>query len=298
MNEESILSQVIPKLSQGADIVVPPGDDCAAIDVGLDRLLLMAADQIIANVHYDKSTTPPEDAARKLLKRNVSDIAAMGGAPAHAVLTIATACKDENWYLKFFEGIAAEARLWNISVCGGDLASTQTENEVCSLTITGWVERDKLCLRSNAREGDVIFCTGVLGNSYNSRHHLTFTPRLEVAQFLSGTYTDTMMDLSDGIGIDLERMCKASSVGARIDVDKLPLRAGADVEGGVCDGEDYELLFSVPESKVSELISAWPFKELELTEVGVFTNPDLGILYISNTNNSVSYNKYGFDHFR
>jgi len=298
MNEQSILSRVLPQLEQGDDIVIPPGDDCAAVDVGGDRLLLIAADQVIANTHYDTADTTPQEAARKLLKRNVSDIAAMGGTPAHGVLTIAAGFKDEQWFIDFFEGVADEARKWDISICGGDLSSTKSCDEVCSLTITGWVDRDKVALRANAKDGDSIFCTGELGNSYSSRHHLTFTPRVEAAQFLCGEFTNTMMDLSDGVGLDLERMCIASEIGARVDVDALPLRNGANIDAGLSDGEDYELLFSVPEAKVDALISSWPFKELKLTKLGVFTNLISGIQYVvHNKEVEVEY-KPGFDHFR
>ena len=298
MNEQSLLAQVLPKLTQGKDIVVPPGDDCAAIDIGGDKLLLIAADQVIANIHYDSSDTKPGEAAKKLLKRNVSDIAAMGGIPAHAVLTIASASKDEQWFIDFFDGIAEEARKWDISICGGDLSSSKSKDEVCSLTITGWVERTKVCLRSNAKNGDIIFCTGELGNSFLSRHHLTFTPRVEAAQFLAGTYTKTMMDLSDGLSLDLDRMCKASELGAIIEVNALPLRMGADSKQGLSDGEDYELLFSIPEALVDSLQETWPFKDLKLTRVGVFTNSISDIQYVADDIVAGESFEPGFDHFR
>ena len=297
MNEQSLLSKVLPKLNQGSDIIVPPGDDCAAIDVGNDKLLLIATDQVIANIHYDKNITTPQEAAKKLVKRNISDIAAMGGLPAHAVLTIASACKDEKWYLDFFDGISAEANKWGISVCGGDLSSNETNNEVCTLTITGWVEKNKICLRSNAKDGDVIFCTGKLGNSYKSKHHLTFTPRIDAARFIAGKYTSNMMDLSDGIAVDLERMCKASDIGAKIELEKLPLRIGAQIENALSDGEDYELLFSVEKSKTKDLLESWPFKDLELTELGRFTNSVLDLQYVIDNKYSKVFKKPGFDHF-
>ena len=297
MNETSLLNSVLPKLEQGAEIIVPPGDDCAVIEMGTEQLYLMSVDQLVESVHYDPLDTSAFEAAVKLVNRNVSDIAAMGGYPAQALLTIASSDKTESWLNEFFDGISHAASRFNISVCGGDLSSAGAGDFVSTLTITGWVNRDRLCLRSNAEDGDVILCTGELGNSYYSRHHLTFTPRIEAAEFLAGRFTDAMMDISDGLGCDIRRMASASSLGVQIELDKLPLREGADIKVALSDGEDYELLFAVSPGLLQELYEAWPFKDLKLSEIGLFTNQSLGVKYLSDKIKLDLSDSSGYDHF-
>ncbi len=297
MKEATLLNKVLPLLKQNNDIICGPGDDCAVIDVGNDKLFLMAADQVIADVHYEKSNTSPADIAKKLINRNISDIAAMGGTPAHAILTIADSAKNEQWYIDFFTSIADIAKKNNISICGGDLATLASNQGVCTLTITGWVDKNNLCLRSNAKENHLLYATGLYGNSYKSKHHINFEPRLAESQFLAGQYTNTMIDVSDGLLIDAQRIAIASNLGIKLNLDKIPLRNSAKIANGLTDGEDYELLFSVPENLSLELESSWSFKNTLLTRIGVFTNKHIGTIY--DINEDILTDKYsGYDHFK
>lgn len=296
MKEKELIKEIIPFLKQGKDITIGPGDDCAAIDCGLDKLLLIAADQTVAGIHYDPFTTSPGRIARKLLKRNVSDIAAMGGLPSYAVLTMASGAKNRDFYLDFFRELGEEAEKWNVSVCGGDISSSNKGSAVFTLTISGWVEKNKICLRSNARPGDLLYATGVFGNSYKSEHHLDFTPRVAEASFLAGRFTNTMIDVSDGVLSDCMQLADASGMGIVLSLKDIPLRDGASMPSALSDGEDYELLFAVPAGKTGELEKAWPFNDVKLSRIGFFTEDNKGRVYDTD-GNDLAEAKTGYDHF-
>ncbi|MBO4648499.1 MAG: thiamine-monophosphate kinase [Lentisphaeria bacterium] len=293
MNEESFVRKLTALFPQSADVAVGPGDDCAVLDLGTQDLLLAAVDQVISDVHYTQGTSPASIAG-KLLKRNVSDIAAMGGVPTHVLLSLAVDPMDEGWLLEFHRGMADLASKYGISVIGGDMAKLFAPGEALSLTILGKVERNKLCLRSNANAGDLLYATGEFGNSFRSGHHLDFLPRLPEARFLAGDFTCAMQDVSDGLLKDAARMAEASGLALELEPDRIPLRAGASRESALTEGEDYELLFAVPESLRDELERRWDFPGTALTCLGRF---------VPGTPGAVSglpepLNQTGYDHFR
>ena len=298
MNELKLLKKILPGLKQYDDVVVGPGDDCAAIANG-DSLSLLAADQLISGIHY-LPDTPAEKVAAKLLKRNLSDIAAMGGTPAHALLTIASSRHDETWFIDFYRGLNRVAQQFNISICGGDLAALPPnfngDGEVLSLSITGQVEPSKICLRNNATNGDLLYCTGCFGNSFVSEHHLDFTPRIAEGAWLAGDYTRAAIDVSDGLLLDLERMAVASQLAAIVELEKIPLRNGANIAAALKDGEDYELLFAVPEKIAKKLEQEWPFPSTLLTCIGRFTAGHSGIVYDNDGKNLSKLTSKGYEH--
>jgi len=298
MNELEILEKVLPRLPQNADTVVGPGDDCAVIRIG-DEWQLLAVDQVVSNVHYVPGQTTPQAIAAKLLKRNLSDIAAMGGTPHCALLTLAGNIDDGQWYLDFFAGLTDTAKQYQVAVSGGDIASLPAgcppATMVATLTITGKVLPDRLCLRRNAQPGQVIMGTGRFGNSFASQHHLNFTPRLAEAQFLAGRFTVCMLDVSDGLLLDLGRIAQASEVGMELDVNAIPLRAGATIPAALGDGEDYELLFTVDSDQVEILRWEWPF-DLPVTVLGRVTAAHPGLVFDGNGGNLFASNYSGFQH--
>lgn len=270
MNETALLQKILPLFRRDENMLVPPGDDCALLKFG-DRCLLAAADQVISNVHYYENTAP-ERVAAKLLKRNLSDIAAMGGIPRWALLTLAVNGRSDEWMQRFFAGLEACAQQYNVTVAGGDLASLPTRLDCAALTILGEVEPDKVCLRQNARPGELIAVTGALGDTLRTGHHLDFEPRLAEGRFLAqNNFSCCMMDLSDGMAADLPKLLNASGCGAEIELDKLPCRNHCDPRQALSDGEDYELLFTIPPDKYQELQKKWPFATT-LTAVGRVTD--------------------------
>ena len=174
------------------------------------------------------------------------------------------------------------------------MAKLFTVGEALSLTILGKVEREKLCLRKNVREGDLLFSTGCFGNSFRSGHHLHFRPRLAEARFLAGDFTCAMQDVSDGLLKDAARLAEASELALVLEPERIPLREGAVLPDALTDGEDYELLFAVPEDRCTALEKAWPFPDTPLSRIGRFTRGTPGS--ISGVPNCQL--ETGYDHFR
>ena len=303
MKEKQLLEQIPQIFTQGNDIMVGPGDDCAVLDLGTDRLYLLAVDQLGGGIHYAAATTSPAQIATKLLHRNISDIAAMGGLPAHALLTLSIVPgKDDNWFGEFFKTMAELSENWHISLCGGDISASAGKYDTFSLTISGWVEKEALCLRSGAKDGDILFATGCFGDSFSSGHHLDFIPRLEEARFLAGKFTNTMIDDSDGLLLDASRIAESSKIGLVIDTEKIPARNNASIVKMLTEGEDYELLFAVAASKADVLQKDWPFTDTLLTAIGHFSEKIMPGTVQDKSGETVyepgstSFHQAGFDH--
>jgi thiamine-monophosphate kinase len=251
MRESSFLQHVYENAKRAGHVVVGPGDDCAVLDLGGQDLLLITTDQLIAGRHYDANSTSPELIARKALARSVSDIAAMAGRPIASVCTASFAPADEQLATVLFDAMSRFGAEWGAPLVGGDFALGDTTQ--FSTTVLGSVSRAGVgpILRSGARPGDLVWVTGRIGGSYETGHHLSFTPRhaagLELRERL-GDRLHAMIDVSDGLGRDGARIATATSVGLVIDAERVPLRVPErGVEASVADGEDYELLFTTSE---------------------------------------------------
>jgi thiamine-monophosphate kinase len=143
----------------------------------------------------------------------------------------------------------------------------------------------------------MLFVTGRLGNSFLSEHHLEFVPRVEEGEFLAGKYTTCMMDISDGLLIDLQRLSIASHIGFELNLESIPLRDGATVKMGLNDGEDYELLFTVPQEKVDELYANWRFDTL-LTCIGSSIVGRGKVVDVKTKASLFESSTKGYDHFQ
>lgn len=258
--------------------VTPPapfgiGDDCAVL-AGSSRSQLVTVDPVIFNRHFDASLTPAEVGA-KLLKRNLSDIAAMGGRPRAAVIALTlTAQTKTAWVEGFYRGIARCAKGYGVDVVGGDVA--QADGMLAaSLTLIGEATTNRVLTRTGARLDDWIYVTGTLGNTLASGHHHRFTPRLAEGSWLAGrAEIRAMLDVSDGLAKDLLALTPARTFPA-LDSGALPLRHGASLRGALSDGEDYELLFAVAgKTNRPQLERAWArrFPRLRLTCLGRFVS--------------------------
>lgn len=302
MNEETFTDFLSGLFRQSPDVVCGPGDDAAVLESGIPgQYLLAAADQVVQGIHYTPET-PPGTVAEKLLKRNLSDIAAMGGVPRFALVTLSANPLDSGWMRDFHLGLESAARRYDVSVIGGDIASQPSPGLTASLTILGTVSADRLCLRSLAEEGDLLYCTGELGNSFRSGHHLNFTPRLREASVLAGRFTHAMMDISDGLLKDAARMAAASGLSLVFDgASALPLRAGADVRSALSEGEDYELIFAVAPASAGELEEVCNAEYIKISRIGVFRKGRQGDVSFADGGAELDLldfsDKEGFDHF-
>ncbi len=269
IDELQILRELLPGLPQNDSVVLGPGDDCAALEIPGGRLLLAAVDQVIGDVHFFADSTPPAAAGAKLMKRNLSDIAAMGGEPRWALLSLAVKGRPAAWIGEFCRGAAEAGQRYGVPVVGGDLAGLREQGIVGSLSILGEVPRGEIVRRSGARPGDTLWVTGCFGNSLASGTHLSFEPRLAEGRFLAANgYADAMLDVSDGLLLDAGRLAAASGVGLELDPDLVPRREGATLEGALSDGEDYELLFAVPGGREAKLVEHWPVTLAPIVRIG------------------------------
>jgi thiamine-monophosphate kinase len=249
------------------------GDDCAVLPAARGRQLI-TVDPVIHGRHFDDSV-PPRAVGAKLLKRNLSDLAAMGGRPAAAVLALTLDGRTRvAWLEQFYRGLAACARHYGVSLVGGDIA--QADGIVAaSLTLLGAATGARTLTRTGARIGDSIYVTGVLGGSLRSGHHYTFIPRLAEGAWLARRpRVRAMMDVSDGLAKDLHALTPPAAAPA-LDATAVPRRAGADLRAALTDGEDYELVFALAAAADALVFErAWrrAFPRTRLTRIGRFVS--------------------------
>ena len=247
------------------------GDDCAVLPAARGPQLI-TVDPVIFGRHFD-AAVPPRAVGAKLLKRNLSDLAAMGGCPSAAVLALTLDPHTSlAWLEQFYRGLAACARRYRVPIVGGDIA--QADGVLAaSLTLLGAAAGPRIVTRTGARIGDSIYVTGVLGRSLASGHHFAFHPRLTEGAWLAGRpEVRAMMDLSDGLAKDLGALTPPHAKPA-LEPDALPLRRGADLRAALTDGEDYELVFALAaHTDAVAFARAWHrrFPRTRLTNIGHF----------------------------
>ncbi|MCP5522951.1 MAG: thiamine-phosphate kinase [Verrucomicrobiales bacterium] len=284
MNELELIRRLTRDLPANHSVVVGPGDDCAVLEPGLDdRWLLFKTDAVVEGVHFTADTEPAR-IGHKALARCLSDIAAMGGRPDSAVVTVAAppTC-DPGRIEAIYGGMAATARRFEVAIVGGETTST-TGPLLLSVALIGSVQKTRCVRRAGAVSGDAVFVSGELGGSLAGRH-LDFEPRIEEATWLVGHFRPhAMIDVSDGLATDLRHLLEASSVGAELLQEALPVSRAArqraregtgkpPVEAALTDGEDFELLFTVPGADAVPLLDGWKarFPELRLSCIGRIT---------------------------
>ncbi len=267
--EDELVARLTAGLRMRPGVVEGPGDDCAVVRASRG-LQLLKTDCVLEDVHF-LAADAPERVGWKALCRAISDVAACGGEPESALVTVALpADREVAWLEGLYAGIGRAADAFGVSVVGGETARSPGGVFV-SVALTGRVEPERLALRSGGRPGDAIFVTGRLGGSLRSGRHLDFEPRVAEARRLTGNFrVRAMMDLSDGLGSDLPRMARASGVGFRVDRAAIPRSEGCSVAEAISDGEDYELLFAVAGEDARRLEEEWVTGGVPVTRIGQF----------------------------
>jgi thiamine-monophosphate kinase len=249
------------------------------LDLGASHAVLAKSDGIVYGRHFDDSAKPAAVAA-KLLKRNVSDITAMGGIPKHALVHLVIGRNLSSAWLKgFYTGLARCCEEFGITVAGGGTAQGPDGVFAADLTLLG-ISGAKVLLRSGAKIGDALFVTGELGGSILGKH-LNFTPRLAEGQWLAQqSGVRGVIDLSDGLAKDLPEILPAGA-DASLDPALLPISAAAKklerrdkrpaLTHALTDGEDYELLFALNGAvNPRKFATSWKKKfSTKLTQIGV-----------------------------
>ncbi|MAM91929.1 MAG: thiamine-phosphate kinase [Opitutaceae bacterium] len=283
------------------------GDDCAAIPLPTDRTkLLTTTDPIVYLKHFDNSVAP-EQAAAKLLKRNISDIAAMGGEPKHAVISFAfPANLSIDWLQAFYRSLSTEANAYGVEINGGDICETSGFLGAF-LTLIGF-SGDRVLQRNQTQTGARIYVTGTLGGSISGKH-IAFKPRLEEGQWLAKRpETISCMDLSDGLGKDCSSLLSSKQI-AIINSKRLPISRAAielskssgrtPIDHAMNDGEDYELLFAIAEPLTpAEFESDWSQRfDTPLTCIGQVAESEETDESIFLTDDSSKIDITGYAHF-
>lgn len=246
----------------------PPGEtwigDDTAVLAGDPGPLLFATDLVAEGVHFDRRWSSPADVGWKLLAANVSDIAAMGGRPLRCVVAVAGGLGSELDAL--YDGLVAAADAFGCPIVGGDLSAPATGGGLCaSLAVLGTTAGRPPVTRAGGRPGDTLVLTGPLGAAAAGLRllradpratgplvdaHRRPVPRLAAGTLAAGVGAHAMIDVSDGLGIDCDRLARASGVG--VVLDELPVAAGARTEEALGGGEDYELLIAVADADALE----------------------------------------------
>ena len=281
---------------RGSELVAGIGDDCAIFrPKGAREDLLFTTDLVIEGVHFLRETHAPADIGWKCLARGLSDIAAMGGEPRFCLVSLAVPkWAGDKWVEQFYRGLLRLARREDTLLAGGDLARAPEAG--CDIVVCGAAPRGRALRRDGARPGNAIYVSGALGASALGltnqtgrawKRHLRPEPRLALGRFLRERLKATAaMDLSDGLSIDLLRLCEASQARAEITVP--PIFPGASLEQALHGGEDYELLFTVPRRTVVPA----RFEGLALTRIGVIVDGKPGV-----TLDGRPLAPHGWDHF-
>jgi thiamine-monophosphate kinase len=286
----------------GGSVVVGIGDDCAVLRTSdPDLYLLYTCDPVVEGVHY-RPRDPARQIGWKAMARNLSDIAAMGGLPRWAVVSIGLRRGTEaNWVKQLYAGLRAAARKFGCQIVGGDTTHVKHEQFVV-VALVGEVEKTRITLRSAAKVGDSVLVTGTLGGSLRGKH-LTFTPRIEEARWLVSNFpVHAMIDLSDGLSSDLQRIVEASprGMGFEIHAAEIPIAPAArgHLTAALDDGEDFELLFTIDPRYVTALRRKWARRfRTELTEIGRVVRSRRPVTLVDTKGRRQSLSAAGYDHF-
>jgi thiamine-monophosphate kinase len=284
LTEDELVAELRLLLAEDAPgVVLGPGDDAALVELG-DRQGVLTTDLMVEGVHFLRETVTAADLGYKALVVNVSDVAAMGGSPRFALVSLGLPSDVEApWVVELYGGLRAAAAEYATAIVGGD--TSRADRIVISIAVVGEVMPGGAILRSGATPGDAVVVTGSLGASAGGlvlsradAHvvaqavsdgwgrelldaHFRPTARVGEGQTLAGRGATAMMDVSDGLSLDLSRLCRESGVGAIVHLTEVPVAAGltqlADVAPvdpvrlALEGGEDYELLATMPVDRVA-----------------------------------------------
>lgn len=312
------------------DVVVGIGDDVAVLNTGGDAYTLATVDAQVEEVHFLRHLISPQQLGRRALAINLSDIAAMGGTPQFALVSLMLPSDtDVAWVEALYQGLRAEATAAGVVLVGGNMARSPAGISI-DVTVLGCVRRDELLLRSGARPGDRVLVTGTLGEAAAGlrlardpglalaapereallQRYLTPTPRLAAAALIAQSHqASAMLDISDGLSSDIGHICTRSNVDVRLWANALPIspatRAVAKQIGttawqlALTGGEDYELCFTAPAVVAAQLASQIQAATgLTITPVGEILPPGEGRWLRLADGQDVPLEAGGWEHFR
>lgn len=243
MREVDIVARIrkLASGSQQASIIRGIGDDCAIMRPRANEDLVFTTDFVIEGRHFTLDAYSAADVGHKALARSLSDLAAMGSEPVFCLVSLAVPGElAGRWIDGFYKGLLALAKRYKVALAGGDLS--RFDKVIADVMCCGRVPRGKGMLRSAAKPGEGIYVTGQLGRQTRRPE-----PRVTEGIALRRSGVEAAIDISDGLVIDLHRLCLESGVSAEL--DHVPVAEGASLDDALYAGEDYELLFTAPPRK-------------------------------------------------
>jgi thiamine-monophosphate kinase len=300
-------------------------DDCCVFRTPERKVNLLTTDMLVEDVHFLRDAIPPFTLGRKSIAVNISDIAAMGGEPGEAVISLAVPQTVEVDYLdEFYEGMRSMCREFHVNILGGDTTSSP-QHLVINIALTGWAAEDEVLYRDGARPGDIVFLAGHVGSSaagldivlakrdFAGKQELLdahFDPRPQVREgrIIAGLKAaHSMIDVSDGVASDLGHICRQSGVGAVLDWENIPVtetfrRYCAEFRSdseklALHVGEDYVLLGTHPEKSAARLKSALETEGCKYFSIGrIVEGPGIRLKMADGALKSIEAR--GYDHFR
>lgn len=287
IGEFGLIERIAEKIKEKKGLIKGIGDDCAVLDNG-DDFTLLTTDMLVSGDHFNRNWHTPWQIGWKSIIVNVSDIAAMGGLPEWALVSVALPDDVDYEYVdEIFKGMIDASEKYDFSIIGGD--TTHGDLLVINITLIGKVEKENLCMRGDAEVGDLICVSGDLGKSWAGLEllrageegytdfHLEPDCRLNLARKLAPNVS-AMIDVSDGLASEVNHICDESSVGASVEKEKVPISERTKEAGKILGkdpmfwalsgGEDFELVFTIPKEKFDMIKDTEPIVVGEITEEG------------------------------
>src|SRR6266567_2083756 len=329
LGEFGLIARITAGLPRYADVIVGVGDDAAVLDIGCDELLVATCDAQVEDTHFRLHHTNPHDIGRRALAVNLSDIAAMGGKPRFALISLLMPPTLDVAILDgIYEGLREEAEQFDVALVGGNIARN-AERLIIDITLLGTGMRNRLLRRDSAKPGEVVMVTGSLGSAaagllVSEDEQLaakipsenlvgvlaaqrTPTPRVAAGQWLAQHGVTTGIDVSDGLAADISHLCEASGAGMRIEAEALPIRpevvriaalAGREPQDlALFGGEDYELVFTVPADHAEMLVREL-FVATGVSATAIGTICEGSAMTLLREGKSSSLRPGGWDHLR
>jgi thiamine-monophosphate kinase len=293
MRETQIIEQIRRQASNGyrdKSLLAGIGDDCAIVRPRAGEDLVFTSDFVLEDRHFTRVTHSAAQIGALALARSLSDLAAMGAEAVFCLLSLAVPAEDNDAFIKSFcGGLLRLARRYSVTLAGGDLA--RFDRVIADVMCCGRVPHGKALRRSGAKAGHRIYVTGKLGAAAHALaggRPIMPKPRLEAGLTLRKIGASAAMDLSDGLSLDLARLCVESNVSAELTSSRLPVAKHATLDEALNGGEDYELIFTAaPRVKVPLSIGG-----LAISEIGAITR-GRGVVFMDGH----PLQSKGFDHF-
>ena len=315
MDEFEIIRLFFQKQQASNSIPIGIGDDGAIVQPGSNKNLIVTTDTSISGVHFPVNSEA-SDIGYRAVAVNVSDVAAMGGNAKWMTLALTLNVFEHSWLERFSEGLFEAAKEYGITLIGGD--TTRGEGNVITIQMIGEVNPDEEIPRDKAKEGDLIFVTGTIGdaaagldqfvsheskNKYLMKRFFRPSARIEIGQALKNI-ASSAIDISDGLYADAQKLLKASGLGGHLKIDQIPLsdeiiklyNEKMIYDFALSGGDDYELLFTAPSDCLTKIQRIANQLNQKITIIGEVDNSKK--IRCSNNGKPIKYHSDGYLHFK